>query len=156
GRPRGRSGAGAAFGSPPRSIAVAAAASAAAVSAASAPPPTVAPAAARAVLPGLGLVDGQVAAPDLLAVEGRDGLVPTAGHLDEADPARPAGLGVADDLGAGDRAVLAEPLDQVVRRHLEGQVADVDVLAHGHPLRARRPAVAETRTRGLRAAEERS
>src|SRR5207253_1653491 len=74
------------------------------------------------------------------AVEVADGLLAALRHLDEAEAARAAGLAVADDLGAGDVAVLAERLAQVVRGGLEGEVADVQVLAHGVPFRAARPA----------------
>src|SRR5262249_5144087 len=88
--------------------------------------------------PGPGLVDGQGPAPDLLAVERRDGLVPTAGHLDEPEAAGPAGLAVGCHLGPDDLAVRLEQRAEVVRRRLEGQVADVDVLGHVPP-RARGP-----------------
>src|SRR5205823_3207640 len=42
---------------------------------------------AASVLAGLGLVDGQAPASDLLAVESGDGLVAPLGHLDEAEAA---------------------------------------------------------------------
>src|SRR5262249_18913529 len=98
---------------------------------------------ARAVFARLGLVDGQRAALELGAAQRRDGLVAPVTHLDEPEAARTAGVAVGDDLGAADRAVLAEQLDEVVGGGREGEVADVVVLAHGHPLRAQRPAVAE-------------
>src|SRR5262249_35282021 len=92
------------------------------------------------VLAGLGLVDSQGAAADLLAVEGADRLVAAVGHLDEAEAARTAGFAVGDDLGTGHGAVLREQLAQVVGGRLEGQVADVDVLPKGPPPRPGRPA----------------
>src|SRR5262249_24519658 len=90
--------------------------------------------AARPLFAGLGLVDGQGPAADILAVEGGDGLLAPLAHLHEAEAPRAAGVPVADDLGAGDRAVRREQLAQVVGGGLEGQVADVDVLlAHALP-----------------------
>src|SRR5262249_13266105 len=77
-----------------------------------------------------GLVDGQGTALELLAVEGRDRLVGAVGHLHETEAAGAAGLAVADHLGPGHGAVLAEHLRQVVGGGREGQVAHVQVLAH--------------------------
>src|SRR5262249_51952162 len=73
------------------------------------------------------------------AVQLGDGLVAALGHLDEAEAARPAGVAVGHDLGPRHGAELAERLAEVVRGGLEGEVADVDVLAHALPLRAFRP-----------------
>src|SRR5262245_38391162 len=98
-------------------------------------------AAARALLAGLGLVDGQGPASVLRAVEGGDGLVSPLGHLDEAEAARAPGVPVGHDLGTGDGAILREQLAQLIGGGLKGQVADVDVLAHENPLRAHRPAI---------------
>jgi hypothetical protein len=88
--------------------------------------------AAAAVLAGLGLVDGQVAALELLAGQGRDrrlGLLVGA-HLHEAEAAGPAGVAVHHDLGGLHPAVLGEQLVQVAVGHAEGEVADVQLLAH--------------------------
>src|SRR5262249_19461495 len=68
--------------------------------------------------------------------------------------ARPARLLVGDDLGAGDGAVGGERLAEVVRRGLEGEVADVQVLAHGHPLRALTPRARRHRNTRPGAAED--
>src|SRR5262245_7678308 len=88
---------------PPASTAVAAAAPAVATSAATAP-------AAAALGLGPGLVDGQGAAADLLAVERLDGglgfLVGL--HLHEAEALGAAGVPVHDDLGRLHRAVRLE------------------------------------------------
>src|SRR5947209_1841442 len=59
-----------------------------------------APASSSAVLARLGLVDGEVAALDLLAVQGGDcglGLL-VAAHLHKPKPLGPAGVPVHDDL----------------------------------------------------------
>src|SRR5262245_18496879 len=85
-----------------------------------------APAAARAVLTRAGLVDRQGAALELRAAQGGDGLVGAVAHLDEAEAAGADGLPVGGDLGPGDRAELAERLEEVVRGSLERQVPDVD------------------------------
>src|SRR5262249_59327527 len=103
-------------------VAVAAAAVAAAAAETA---PTAAGTAPAPVLTGLGLVDGQASAPDLLAVEGVDGLVAALGHLDAAEAARAAAFPVGDDLGAGDRAKRREQLTQVVGGGLAGQVGNV-------------------------------
>src|SRR5262249_10535831 len=65
--------------------------------------------------------------------------VGAVGHLDEGEAARPAGVPVGDDLGRGDRAVLAEHLAEVVGGGGEGQVAHVQFLTHGDPFKAARP-----------------
>src|SRR5262249_56065529 len=71
-------------------------------------------AAARALLAGLGLVDGQGPASVLRPVEGGDGLVSPLGHLDEAEAARAPGVPVGHDLGAGDGAILREHLAHLI------------------------------------------
>src|SRR5262249_25110473 len=90
-------------------------------------------------LAGLGLVDGQGAALELGAVHRVDGRVAAIAHLDEAEAAGAPRLAVVDDLGAANRAVLAERLNQVVRGGLEGEVPHVDGLAHVLPSGPRRP-----------------
>src|SRR5439155_8686256 len=104
----------------------------------------------RPVLAGLGLVDGEGPAPQFGPVEGGDGLVATLAHLDEAEAARAAGLALLDELGSRHVAVLGERLAEVIRGGLEGEVADVNILAHGLPSRARRlrSKAAPTRGRG--------
>src|SRR5437899_2650613 len=81
-------------------------------------PPTAtraaAPAGAGAVLARPGLVDGEGAALDLLAVEGGNRLVPATGHFNEPKPARTARLPVGGDLGTSDLAKRLEELAQVV------------------------------------------
>src|SRR5687768_4722615 len=95
--------------------AAAAAVAAAAPAAAAAAVPAAAAAAARAVFTGLGLVDGEVAAHVVLAVEGGDGRLGllVGGHLDEPEALGAAGVPVGDDLGALDGAVRGEQLLQV-------------------------------------------
>src|SRR4051794_5349327 len=88
--------------------------------------------AAAPVLPGLGLVDGQAAAPHLLAAESRDGGLGlrVAAHLHEAEPLGAAGVPVHDDLGRLHRAVLREHLLQHAVGGVIGEVPDVQLLAH--------------------------
>src|SRR5262249_30816188 len=97
-------------------------------------------AAARALLAGLGLVDGQGPASVLRPVEGGDGLVSPLGHLDEAEAAGAPGVPVGHDLGTGDGAILREQLAQLMGGGLKGQFADVDVLAHENLLGPHTPA----------------
>ena len=87
----------------------------------------------RPGLPGIASVDYHAPVPP------GDGLVTTLTHLHEPKAARAAGLAVAHDLGAGHGPVLRERLTEVVRRGAEGQVADVQILAHCDPLRASWP-----------------
>src|SRR5262249_47350914 len=68
----------------------------------------------RPVLAGPGLVDGQGAALELLAVHRLDRRVTALAHLDEAEAARTAGLPVHHDLGPADRAVLRERVAEVI------------------------------------------
>src|SRR5262249_45523913 len=104
-----------------------------------APSVTAAPAGAAAptapVFPGLGLVDRQPAAVHLLVAEpldGRLGLL-VAAHLDEAEALGAAGVPVHDDLGRLHRAELPEQLLQRAVGRAVGEVADVQLLAHGGP-----------------------
>src|SRR5205085_967578 len=99
-------------GSIPTAPAAAVAATATAAAAVAAAPRT--PTAAAAVLPGLGLVDGQGPAADDLAVEGGDGGLGllVAAHLHEAEPLGPAGLAIHDHLGRLHGAVGSEQLLQ--------------------------------------------
>src|SRR5262249_6840913 len=93
-----------------------------------------APAAAVTSLgPGPGLVDRQAAALDLGAVEGGDGRLGllVAAHLAEAEPLGPAGVAVHDHLRRLDGAVRPEQLLQRAVGDAVGQVADVQLLAHG-------------------------
>src|SRR5262249_5088683 len=87
-------------------------------------------ASAGAVFTRLGLVDGQRAALVVGPVEGGDRLVAALAHLYEGEAPRAAGVAVADDLGPGHAAVLAEDLQEVIGGGLEGEVSDVNVLAH--------------------------
>src|SRR5689334_23487100 len=85
---------------------------------------------AAAVLARPGIVDGEAAAADHLAVEGGDGGLGllVAAHLDEAEPLRPARVTVHDDLRRLHRAVRREHLLQRAVGHVVGQVADVQLL----------------------------
>jgi hypothetical protein len=145
-----------------RSIAVATPATSAAVaSSGTAPAATVtatAPATTATILARPGLVDGQVSALEVLAVQRGDGLRPALAHLHEAEATRAARLAVGGDLGAVHGAVLAEELDQVVRRGGEGEVPDVDVhvaLSRSKPAGGRRPFLTTQLTR-WRAQSQRS
>src|SRR5262249_7597663 len=95
---------------------------------AAAPTATTAATVTRPLVAGTCLVDGERSAAVLSAVEGRDGLIAALGHLDETEAARTAGLAVRDDLRAGHGAVLAERLAEVVRRRVERQVTDIQIL----------------------------
>src|SRR5262245_48875737 len=85
---------------------------AAAVAAATTTPGAAAAAATAAVLPGPGLVDRQVAAVDLVAVQRRDGRLGllVAAHLHEPEALRAARVAVQDHLGRLHRAVGPEHL----------------------------------------------
>src|SRR5262249_30884964 len=95
--------------------------------------PTAAAAATAAVFARLGFVDGQRAAVNFLAVHGLDGCLGllVGAHLDEAEPLGAAGVAVHDDLGRLHRAVRLEHRLQVAVADAVGQVAHVQLLAHG-------------------------
>src|SRR5262249_22972667 len=78
---------------------------------------------------------------------GVDRLVGTAGHLDEREALGAVRVAVDDDLGREDLAELAEEFQQVVLRHVVGQVADVELLGHGRPPREWASRRADTRAR---------
>src|SRR5262245_8957015 len=113
----------------PAAVAAAAAATPAAVAAAAAAARL---AAAAAVGLGPGLVDRQLAAARLLAVQGGDGRLGLLVrlHLDEPEPLGPAGVPVHDHLGRLDRAVGGEHLLQVAVGHVVVEVPDVQLLTH--------------------------
>src|SRR5262245_65061224 len=113
-------------------VAAAPAPAPAAVAASPAAPAVTPTAAAAAVLAGLGLVDGQLAAVYLLAAEGRDGRLGllVGAHLHEPEAFGPARVPVHDDLGRLHRAVRLEHLLQVAVGHAVGQVAYVHLSAH--------------------------
>ncbi|CAA9405275.1 MAG: hypothetical protein AVDCRST_MAG64-1945 [uncultured Phycisphaerae bacterium] len=117
---------------PTAAAAATATVAAAAATAAAATVPAAA-AATRAVLTRLGHVDGQVAAVDVLAVQGVDrglGLLVGA-HLDEAEALAAAGVPVADDLCALHRTVLREELLEIRAGRVVAQVPDVQLaVAH--------------------------
>src|SRR5262249_33995185 len=87
---------------------------------------------AAAVLPGLGLVDGQGPAVDLLAAQPGDGRLRllVGAHLHEAEPLRAPGVAVGDHLSRLHRTELPEQPLQVTGGRLVGQIADVQFLAH--------------------------
>src|SRR5262249_4833032 len=95
----------------------------------------VAAAAAAAILSRLGLINRQSAALDLFAVkrlDGRLGLRVLAAR-DEAESFRPTGVAVHDDLRRLHSAVRLEELCQSAVRHAVGQIAYVELFAHGGP-----------------------
>src|SRR5262249_18211498 len=90
-----------------------------------------APATALGLGPGLG--DGQGTALDLLEVHLLDGLLGlgVAAHLDEAEALGAAGVAVDDGLRRLHGAVRGEQLLQHLVRNGVGQIADIQLLAHG-------------------------
>src|SRR2546423_777583 len=107
--------------------AVAAATSAAAAVTAAAEASAASAAARPAVFARPGLVDGQGATAQLLAVELCDGRLALflRGHLDEAEAARAARVAILDDRGRLDRTGLREQFAQVFARSLEREIPDV-------------------------------
>src|SRR6185503_12411846 len=77
----------------------------------------------------LGLVDGHRPAADLLKVKSADGRLARAliGHLDEAEPARPARHLVHDDRDGADLAVSFKRLAEIILGRFVRQIAHVDV-----------------------------
>jgi hypothetical protein len=82
---------------------------------------------------GLGFVDGQGPAAQVGAVEGVDGGIAPVRHFDETEAAGAAGLTVHDDLRRGHGAVRLERRAERVRSRVEREIADVQILTHGHP-----------------------
>ena len=78
---------------------------------------------------GLGFVDGEVAAVDVLAVEGshRGLAVLIACELDEAEAAGAAGFAVHDEGRGSDIAVLREDLAETLLGGAERQIANVEL-----------------------------
>ena len=74
-------------------------------------------------------VDGDVAATEILAVEGLDGgpALGLVGHLDETKPARSTGVTVGDDVGPGHLAVRSKESLQLTLTGLEGEIPHVDI-----------------------------
>src|SRR5262249_53336332 len=105
---------------------------AAAADAPAAPAVAAAAAPAAAVLPRLGLVDGQLPPLHLLAAQRRNGRLGllVGAHLHETEPLGPAGVAVHDDLGRLHPAERLEHLLQVAVRHAVSQVPDVQLPAH--------------------------
>jgi hypothetical protein len=134
---------------------VAAPAATAAATTSSATPATATTAATAAVLAGLGLVDREGSTTKGGAIQRGDGLVCAVGHFDETEAARLAGIPIRDDLGAGHAAKATEGLAEVVRRGVEGKVANVNVLAHAGPLRAPGPVLRKRYRDPIGAAEVR-
>src|SRR5206468_11991739 len=94
------------------------------------------------VFAGLGLIDRESATLELGAIQGGNGGFTAIAHFDEAETARAARFAIADDLGPRHGPVSPERLDEVVRAGLEGEVADVQILAQnrslcGHRARAK-------------------
>src|SRR5205085_374084 len=90
----------------------------------------------RAFLARLGFVDGQRPTLEASAIEVGDGLIAAFRHLDEPEAARTAGFPIRHNLRGRDRTVLAKHFAEVVRRGLEGEVSDIQILTHRNPLRA--------------------
>src|SRR5688572_8232541 len=116
--------------------ATAAATTVAAATAATAAVSTAATAAAATatgtVFAGLGLVDGEGSAVEVLAVQGRDrGLrLGVAAHLDERETLAPTGVPVLNDLGGLHGAVLPTQLLEVRARGVIAEISDVQLAAH--------------------------
>src|SRR5260370_37734377 len=89
-------------------------------------------ASATALLARPGFVDGQRPALVGCAVQGRDGLLGlfVVTHFHEAESPGSAGLAVCDDLSLRPLAMLLEQGQQLVGRHVPGEVADMNVLRH--------------------------
>lgn len=77
---------------------------------------------------GLGFVDDEGAAAELLAVAGRDGLAGffVVCHFNESEAARAAGLAIDHDRGRRHGAERTEVVPQFVFGAAEGQIADVN------------------------------
>src|SRR5438034_2736444 len=101
--------------------------------AATAPLATTAPAAARARR--IRQLDLQRPAIHFLPIELLDGLCGLLGrrHLDEAEPARTAGIAIRDHRGRLDGARGGEQLAQAFVRRGEGQPPDEELLRHDQP-----------------------
>jgi hypothetical protein len=108
--------------------------------------PTVAPATAAisattassgaTTLPfGASFVDVQFAAAELATVEAGDGLfaIVVAGHLDEPETARAAGIAVGEDTDSIDLSIGRKQLPQLIFRGIEAEVADEYVLHANAP-----------------------
>lgn len=111
----------------PAAAAAAATAAAAAESAATTAAAESATTAAAAAFTGLGLVDGEVTAVDVLAVEGRDGglRLGVVRHFDEAEAAGTTGLAIHDQRRGSDRAEGLEERVQLTFRSAEREITDV-------------------------------
>ena len=108
-----------------------AATAAAASSAAAATATTAATeAAAGAFFTRTGFIDGEGAAHEVGAVHLLNCLIGAFRHFDEGEAAAAARFAIGHDLGANDLTVSAERFEKVVRRGLEGKVADIKTLAH--------------------------
>lgn len=94
-------------------------------------PAAITTAAAAALVAGPGLIDGQITAAKILAVECVHRLLATIGHLNETEAARAIRLAVHDDLCRKHLAIAAEQLLQLIRRRVVRQVSDVKLLGHG-------------------------
>ena len=87
--------------------------------------------AAATLVAGPGLVDGQITAAEILAVEAVHRVLATIGHLNETEAAGSIRLAVHDDLCRKHLAVAAEQLVQLIRRRVVRQVSDVKLFGHG-------------------------
>jgi hypothetical protein len=85
-----------------------------------------------AVIAGAGFVDDQVAAVVFLAVELRDRVVRgiVGGHLDEAEPARAAGLAIHYDVGGINLAGCCKMFLKVFAGDAKRQISYVKFRAH--------------------------
>src|SRR5580704_13144911 len=117
-------------------IASAAAIAAPAATAAAAPAPAAPVAAASTTTPAafrlrLGFIDNQIAAAEVLPVEGIDGLlcVCVAGNFNEREAARLSGEAIANEIDGGRSDTnLREPLVELIFRGGKWKVANVELL----------------------------
>src|SRR2546426_1179715 len=80
----------------------------------------------------LGQLDLELTAIELVAVEARDRLVGLLGrrHLDEAEPARAAGVPIDDDRGGFYSAGLGKEFPETLRGCGERETADEELVCH--------------------------
>src|SRR5579884_251562 len=92
-------------------------------------------AAAPSVLTRSGLVDGEVAAIHIFAVEGGNGglRLLVAAHFDESEALGSTRVPVHDDLGRLHIPVRLEQLLQITVVYAVGQIAHVQLFAHAGP-----------------------
>jgi len=69
---------------------------------------------------------------ELGEIQALDGLVPSGSHLDKREATGLTGLAIGYHLGLAHFTELAEQLFEIGRRSAEGQVSNIQILAHGH------------------------